>query len=272
MARVPLVPGVTDTTENLEAIASTLSDGADLLEVELLPYNRAAGGKYAACGMTFDPGFDEDREPNVDTGAVPAAGHRGDEWHERATGGAANADAGGPLRALPPGDVSPDLVTECDREGLSWPRRRARLTRRMCEAERVVIEPDERIVFTRTLPQVPPVYSAEDLAALTAGRTLHEGGIVNNVCADWGMVLGQGLLGAGGSRRRRVTRPGATGDGDAVEFERRRHRDHRRRAGLGGSATPQRPGAWAWTRWPASWSGCPRSRRARSTRPSSRCA
>jgi pyruvate-formate lyase len=114
---------------------------------------------------------------------------------------------------------SPDLITECDREGLSWMRRRARLTRRMCEAEHVVIEPDERIVFTRTLPQVPPVYSVEDLAALTAGRTLHEGGIINNVCADWGMVLGQGLLG-----RRRVAeatraRALAAGDADAVEFE-----------------------------------------------------
>ncbi len=67
--------------------------------------------------------------------------------------------------------------------------------------------------------EVPAVYSAEDLAALTAGRTLHEGGIVNNVCADWGMVLGQGLL-----ERRRVaeeTRERAlvAGDGDAVEFE-----------------------------------------------------
>jgi hypothetical protein len=27
--------------------------------VELLPYNRAAGGKYAACGLTWQPGFDE---------------------------------------------------------------------------------------------------------------------------------------------------------------------------------------------------------------------
>jgi pyruvate-formate lyase len=114
---------------------------------------------------------------------------------------------------------SPDLITECDRERLSWTGRRARLTRRMCEAEQVVIEPDERIVFTRTLTQVPPVYSADDLAALTAGRTLHEGGIINNVCADWGMVLGQGLLG-----RRRVAeatraRALAAGDEEAAEFE-----------------------------------------------------
>jgi pyruvate formate lyase activating enzyme len=66
VARVPLVPGVTDTIDNLEALARTLSLAPTLLEVQLLPYNRAAGGKYAACGMTFDPGYDEDREPNVD--------------------------------------------------------------------------------------------------------------------------------------------------------------------------------------------------------------
>ena len=114
--------------------------------------------------------------------------------------------------------ASPELIAECDREGLSWPMRMARLTQRMCESERVVVEPDERIVFTRTLPTVPAVYTTRDLADLTEGRTLHEGGIINNVCADWGMAIGQGLLG-----RRRVAsetraRALAAGDGEAVEF------------------------------------------------------
>jgi pyruvate formate lyase activating enzyme len=65
VARVPLVPGVTDTSENLEAIARLLTKTPTLVEVQLLPYNRAAGGKYAACGRPFAPDFDEDREPNV---------------------------------------------------------------------------------------------------------------------------------------------------------------------------------------------------------------
>ena len=77
---------------------------------------------------------------------------------------------------------------------------------------------DELIVFTRTLAAVPPVYSAGDFAALTGGRTLHEGGQINNVCADWGMALGQGLLG-----RRRVasetrTRMTSAGNAEAIEF------------------------------------------------------
>jgi pyruvate formate lyase activating enzyme len=66
VARVPLVPGVTDTTENLSSIATTLAGMPSLERVELLPYNRAAGGKYAACGMTFQPGFDESQAPNAD--------------------------------------------------------------------------------------------------------------------------------------------------------------------------------------------------------------
>ncbi len=109
-----------------------------------------------------------------------------------------------------------DLVSECERENLSWVRRSARLTRRMCEAERVVIEPTEKIVFTRTIPTVPPVYSPSDWKALTAGRKLHELGPISNICADWRMVLEQGLLG-----RRAVaetTRKRLAGNPEAVEF------------------------------------------------------
>jgi pyruvate formate lyase activating enzyme len=68
VARIPLVPGVTDAPDDLEALARTLVGRPTLLEVHLLPYNRAAGGKYAACGMIFAPGFEEDRVPNADPG------------------------------------------------------------------------------------------------------------------------------------------------------------------------------------------------------------
>ena len=74
VARVPLVPGVTDTNENLTAIASLVANNRMLVRVELLPYNRAAGGKYASCGKTFTPGFDEDRAPNADLGPFERAG------------------------------------------------------------------------------------------------------------------------------------------------------------------------------------------------------
>jgi len=70
----------------------------------------------------------------------------------------------------------------------------------MCEAERVVIFPDEKIVFTRTIPSVPHIFPTGWIPPELAGKcTLHELGAISNVCADWEMVLSQGLL-----RRKRI--------------------------------------------------------------------
>ena len=65
--RVPLVPGVTDTEDNLAAIAGAVAGLPGLQEVNLLPYNRAAGAKYAAAGMQFKPDYDESRPLNQNT-------------------------------------------------------------------------------------------------------------------------------------------------------------------------------------------------------------
>jgi pyruvate formate lyase activating enzyme len=65
--RVPLVPGVTDTDENLSAIARTVSGLPGLLQVDLLPYNQAAGSKYQYTGKEFEPDYDETRPLNVNT-------------------------------------------------------------------------------------------------------------------------------------------------------------------------------------------------------------
>ena len=64
--RVPLVPGVTDTRDNLLAIAHLAARMSSRPHVELLPFNRAAGGKYAACGLDWLPSFDESAAPNTD--------------------------------------------------------------------------------------------------------------------------------------------------------------------------------------------------------------
>jgi len=72
--RLPLVPGITDTNENLGAMARTAQRLPGLIRVDLLPYNRAAGGKYTACGRVFRPGFDEGREVRAETGPFEALG------------------------------------------------------------------------------------------------------------------------------------------------------------------------------------------------------
>ena len=60
VTRVPLIPGVTDTAENLTALAALVRDcGIDY--VELLPYNRMAGSKYAGLLREFAPDFDKER-------------------------------------------------------------------------------------------------------------------------------------------------------------------------------------------------------------------
>lgn len=65
--RVPLIPGVTDTDENLAAIAQTARGLPGMQRVDLLPYNQAAGGKYAAAGMAWQPDYDETRPLNLNT-------------------------------------------------------------------------------------------------------------------------------------------------------------------------------------------------------------
>ena len=72
--RVPLIPGVTDTEANLSGIARLVAGMPGLRRVDLLPYNRAAGAKYAACGLKFQPTYDESRPVNPDTACFASAG------------------------------------------------------------------------------------------------------------------------------------------------------------------------------------------------------
>lgn len=72
--RVPLVPGVTDTEANLSAIARTVVGMPGLQRIDLLPYNQAAGAKYAACGLVYRPTFDDSRESKVNLTCFRSAG------------------------------------------------------------------------------------------------------------------------------------------------------------------------------------------------------
>ena len=62
IARVPLIPGVIDTKENIESIIKHLSRQGNLVEVDLLPYNKLAGAKYSLIGQTFSPKYDDSKE------------------------------------------------------------------------------------------------------------------------------------------------------------------------------------------------------------------
>ena len=61
ITRVPLIPGVSDTSENLTALCGFLREN-QAGYVELLPYNKFAGSKYKMCGRVYKPIFDENKE------------------------------------------------------------------------------------------------------------------------------------------------------------------------------------------------------------------
>jgi pyruvate formate lyase activating enzyme len=74
VVRVPLIPGVTDTEDNLEAIAQTVQGLPGLQRIDLLPYNKAAGSKYESAGMVFQPEYDESQPVNLNTAIFEQAG------------------------------------------------------------------------------------------------------------------------------------------------------------------------------------------------------
>ena len=49
IVRTPLIPGITDTEENLSAVAKIVGDAV----WEKIPYNEMAGAKYKMLGMTY---------------------------------------------------------------------------------------------------------------------------------------------------------------------------------------------------------------------------
>ena len=65
LVRVPLIPGVTDSDDNLRNTAQFLLGAPNLVGVELMPYNTLAGAKYRSVGCEYAPDFDEGRRPNM---------------------------------------------------------------------------------------------------------------------------------------------------------------------------------------------------------------
>ncbi len=60
--RIPLIPTVNDTEENITATAEFMQS-IGVQYAELLPYNKMAGSKYTILGRTYIPEFNESTEP-----------------------------------------------------------------------------------------------------------------------------------------------------------------------------------------------------------------
>jgi pyruvate formate lyase activating enzyme len=66
--RVPLIPGITDTMNNyleIHEFIKTRLFPCRAAGIDFLPFNQAAGGKYAAVGKYFNPGFDINKKENI---------------------------------------------------------------------------------------------------------------------------------------------------------------------------------------------------------------
>jgi pyruvate formate lyase activating enzyme len=64
--RIPVIPGINDTPENFEKVAQLLQHAQKLERLELLPYHKTAGAKYAMLGREYQPPFDPEQTPNTD--------------------------------------------------------------------------------------------------------------------------------------------------------------------------------------------------------------
>ncbi|MBR2020634.1 MAG: glycyl-radical enzyme activating protein [Clostridia bacterium] len=64
ITRIPVIPTVNDTEENLTATAAFMKEN-QVKKVELLPYHKLTGSKYAMTGRKYAPEFDETIPPQL---------------------------------------------------------------------------------------------------------------------------------------------------------------------------------------------------------------
>jgi len=65
LVRVPLISGVNDDEEFTRDLCQRIRGARNLIRVDLLPYHRGAGAKYAMLGRAYEPDFDLYASPGV---------------------------------------------------------------------------------------------------------------------------------------------------------------------------------------------------------------
>jgi len=65
IVRIPLIPEINDSEENMENIAVLLKNVHSMERVELMPYNPFSGAKYPMVGKKYNPSFDENAEVHI---------------------------------------------------------------------------------------------------------------------------------------------------------------------------------------------------------------
>lgn len=63
--RMPIIPGVNDNEAHFRTAAQLVRGAKALQRIDVLPYQRAAGAKYAMIGDAYAPDFDESAPPQM---------------------------------------------------------------------------------------------------------------------------------------------------------------------------------------------------------------
>lgn len=89
----------------------------------------------------------------------------------------------------------PEGIERCYRQpGLSDVTRTALRMEKALMEEQPFLFPNELIAFTRTLPNLPMIYTDAEWAAISGSHYIHEMGNVSNLSPDYGCVIASGLL------------------------------------------------------------------------------
>ena len=85
------------------------------------------------------------------------------------------------------------MAEEMKAARMSYQMRAAVRLKRMLEAEKPVILPEERIVVTRTIKDIPSIYTKEEWDEIARTHYLHEKGDLCNISPNYEAMLRKGL-------------------------------------------------------------------------------
>lgn len=90
-------------------------------------------------------------------------------------------------------DFPTDLAADFSRQGLTPSERMTQRLEAVLAAERPVILPGERILFARTVRNLPDIFTPQEWAQIKSRHFLHEQGYVCNICPDYARTIACGL-------------------------------------------------------------------------------
>ena len=85
------------------------------------------------------------------------------------------------------------MAEEMRAAGMSYQMRAAMRLKRMLEAETPVLLPEERIAVTRTIKDIPSIYTKEEWDEIARTHYLHEKGDLCNISPNYEAMLRKGL-------------------------------------------------------------------------------